>query len=179
MTPLMRLSGNRQPSPTHDSGFSLPEAMVSSLIFMVVASQSASLFGHSLGALGKARLRDGINAAIAADLENVRHEVFTWAADTTPSADGQLSYTPVAAACSNGTLATQLLADRSSALPAQSSFTPGSSSSPLPNVNITRSISVDPADANVLLVHYTTANGSLVSVQQTTALVPPAQGWCP
>ena len=152
--------------------------MVSSVLLMLVVSQSASLFSQSLGALGKARLRDGINAAIAADLEQVRHEVFTWAADTTPSLDGQLSYSPIASACNSGTLATQLLADRTAALPSQRSFTPGSSSSPLPGVTISRSISVDPTDTNVLLVRYTTQSGSLVNVQQTTALVPPAQGWC-
>ena len=146
---------------------------------MLVVSQSAGLFSQSLGALGKARLRDGVNAAIAADLEQVRHEVFTWAADTTPSVDGQLSYSPPKAVCDSGTLATQLLADRTTALPSQRSFTPGSSASPLPGISISRSISVDSDDANVLLVHYTTSSGSVVSVQQTTALVPPAQGWCP
>lgn len=145
--------------------------MVSSVLLMLVVSQSASLFSQSLGALGKARLRDGVNAAIAADLEQVRHEVFTWSADATPSLDGQLSYSPLKAACDGGTLATQLLADRSTALPGQKTLTSG--------ISINRTISVDPDDANVLLVRYTTQNGSLVSVQQTTALVPPAQGWCP
>jgi hypothetical protein len=145
--------------------------MVSSVLLMLVVSQSASLFSQSLGALGKARLRDGVNAAIAADLEQVRHEVFTWAADATPSLDGQLSYSPLKAACDGGTLATQLLADRSTALPGQKTLTSG--------ISINRTISVDPDDANVLLVRYTTQSGSLVSVQQTTALVPPAQGWCP
>jgi len=145
--------------------------MVSSVLLMLVVSQSASLFSQSLGALGKARLRDGVNAAIAADLEQVRHEVFTWSADATPSLDGQLSYSPLKAACDGGTLATQLLADRSTALPGQKTLTSG--------ISINRTISVDPDDANVLLVRYTTQSGSLVSVQQTTALVPPAQGWCP
>jgi len=145
--------------------------MVSSVLLMLVVSQSASLFSQSLGALGKARLRDGVNAAIAADLEQVRHEVFTWSADATPSLDGQLSYSPLTAACDGGTLATQLLADRSTALPGQKTLTSG--------ISIDRTISVDPDDANVLLVRYTTQSGSLVSVQQTTALVPPAQGWCP
>jgi len=144
---------------------------VSSVLLMLVVSQSASLFSQSLGALGKARLRDGVNAAIAADLEQVRHEVFTWSADATPSLDGQLSYSPLTAACDGGTLATQLLADRSTALPGQKTLTSG--------ISIDRTISVDPDDANVLLVRYTTQSGSLVSVQQTTALVPPAQGWCP
>lgn len=145
--------------------------MVSSVLLMLVVSQSASLFSQSLAALGKARLRDGVNAAIAADLEQVRHEVFTWSADATPSLDGQLSYSPLKAACDGGTLATQLLADRSTALPGQKTLTSG--------ISINRTISVDPDDANVLLVRYTTQSGSLVSVQQTTALVPPAQGWCP
>jgi len=145
--------------------------MVSSVLLMLAVSQSASLFSQSLGALSKARLRDSVNAAIAADLEQVRHQVFAWAADTTPSVDGQLSYSPPAAACNGGTLATQLLADRSTALPGQKTLTSG--------ISINRTISVDPDDANVLLVRYTTHSGSLVSVQQTTALVPPAQGWCP
>jgi hypothetical protein len=153
--------------------------MVSSVLLMLVVSQSAGLFSQSIGALGKARLRDGVNAAIAADLEQVRHQVFTWSADATPKADGQLSYSPLKAACDAGTLATQLLADRPAALPGQHSFTPGSDTSPLPGVTISRNISVDPDDTNVLLVRYTTSSGSLVSVQQTTALVPPAQGWCP
>lgn len=175
--------------------------MVSSVLLMLVVSQSASLFSQSLGALGKARLRDGVNAAIAADLEQVRHEVFTWSADATPSLDGQLSYSPLKAACDGGTLATQLLADRSTALASQKTLTfggnnsnggtppadnPVNSTPPLSigaggstSISINRTISVDPGDANVLLVRYTTQSGSLVSVQQTTALVPPAQGWCP
>ena len=41
------------------------------------------------------------------------------------------------------------------------------------------SISVDPSDANVLLVRYSTSGSTLVTVDQNTALVPPAQGWCP
>ncbi len=153
--------------------------MVSSVLLMLVVSQSAGLFSQSIGALGKARLRDGVNAAIAADLEQVRHQVFTWSADPTPKVDGQLSYSPLKAACDAGTLATQLLADRFDNLPTQHSFTPGSATSPLPGVTISRNISVDPTDTNVLLVRYTTQSGSLVNVQQTTALVPPAQGWCP
>ena len=149
--------------------------MVSSVLLMLVVSQSASLFSQSLGALGKARLRDSVNAAIAADLEQVRHEVFTWAADTTPSVDGQLSYSPIASACNAGTLATSLLSDRSSTLPTQATL----SSQALPGISIHRSISVDPSDADVLLVRYSTSGSTIVSVDQNTALVPPAQGWCP
>jgi len=162
-------------APRRDGGFSLTEAMVSSVLLMLVVSQSASLFSQSLGALSKARLRDSVNAAIAADLEQVRHQVFAWAADTTPSVDGQLSYSPPAAACNGGTLATQLLSDRSATLPTQSSVT----SQAVPGISIERTISVDANDADVLLVRYATSNSTLVNVQQNTALVPPAQGWCP
>ena len=172
---VAHLRRHRRQRPPSDGGFSLTEAMVSSVLLMLVVNQSAGLFSQSLNALGKARLRDSVNAAIAADLEQVRHEVFTWAADTTASVDGQLSYSPIASACNAGTLASALLTDRSATLPAQSSVT----SHAVPGISIHRTITVDPSDTNVLLVRYSTSGSNLVTVDQNTALVPPAQGWCP
>jgi len=174
-TAVAHLHRHRRQRPPSDGGFSLTEAMVSSVLLMLVVSQSAGLFSQSLNALGKARLRDSVNAAIAADLEQVRHEVFTWAANTTASVDGQLSYSPIASACNAGTLASALLTDRSATLPAQSSVT----SHAVPGISIRRTITVDPSDTNVLLVRYSTSGSNLVTVDQNTALVPPAQGWCP
>lgn len=98
-------------------------------------------------------------------------------ADSTPSVDGQLSYSPPEAACKDSTPApaTQLLCDRSATLPSQSSVT----SQAVPGISIQRTISVDPDDGDVLLVRYATNNSILVNVKQNTALGPPAQGWCP
>ena len=74
---------------TISGGVGLPEALVSSTILMVMVSQSSGLFADSMGGLSKSRLRDGLNASIAADIELVRDQVLNFRSS---QASGQLSF---------------------------------------------------------------------------------------
>lgn len=158
------------------AGVGLVDAMVSSSILMVVVSQSAGLFGSSMNALSNSQLRDGLNAAISADMERVRHEVADWA--SAASNDGQLAYAPSSEACDAGALGEALLLDKSSELPVASTIDLSNAPTRLQGTTINRTISVDPDNKNLIRISYTTADGSPVSVTQKTTLVTPAQGWC-
>lgn len=158
------------------AGFSQVEVLVGSALLMLAASQSLSLFSTSLQATGKAQLRDGLNAAIHSDLELVRHQVADWARGS--STDGQLSYAPSAASCSQANLGTALLAEKTSTLPATGNLDMSSAPLQLRGITINRSISTVPGNANLLQVSYSTASNSPISVAQTTTLKIPAQGWC-
>lgn len=157
-------------------GVGLVDAMVSSSILMVIVSQSAGLFGNSMDALSNSKLRDGLNAAISADLELVRDEVSNWASGT--SMDGQITYEPGDAECSAGTLGEALLTAKSDVLPVASTLDLSSAPTALRGTTINRSISVDPSNKNLIHISYATADGSPISVNQSTTLATPAQGWC-
>ena len=156
-------------------GLGLVDAMVSSSILMVIATQSLGLIGDSMSAMGKSQMRDGLNAAINADLELVRHNVADWAKTTT---DGQLTYSPDSSACKAGTLATALLADANSGLESgteEVSLT--NAPTKLQGVTINRTISVDPQNKNLIRISYSTDGGS-IDVEQNASMITPAQGWC-
>ena len=157
-------------------GLGLVDAMVSSSILMVIATQSLGLVGNSMSAMGKGQMRDGLNAAINADLELVRHNVASWAKSTT--SDGQNTYNPNSSACDAGTLAAALLADTNSGL--ESGTEPVSlanAPTKLQGVTINRTIGVDPENSNLIKISYSTAGGS-IDVEQNASMVTPAQGWC-
>ena len=158
-------------------GVGLVDAMVSSSVLMLIVSQSAGLFGQSMNALSKGRLRDGLNAAISADMELVRKNVADWASDT--SMGGQLTYAPDTATCDAGTLGQALLADPSSGLSAGTSTVSLSGApTPLQGISIDRTITVDPSNSNLIHVSYATRAGSPIAVEQHATLATPAQGWC-
>ena len=92
------------------NGFSLAEALVSSMIMMTVTSQSLSLMTDSMQAYSKARLRDALYAAVHNDLEDVRHELASWKA--AQSNDGQLIYEPDSSSCSNNTLGSDFIEEK-------------------------------------------------------------------
>jgi len=157
-------------------GVGLVDAMVSSSILMVIVSQSAGLFGNSMNAISNSKLRDGLNAAISADLELVRHEVADWA--SAAQVDGQIRYAPDEASCSAGNLGETLLLDKSTELPVASTIDLSSAPTTLKGVTINRSIAVDPTNKNLIKISYATTDGSAISVNQSTTLSTPAQGWC-
>lgn len=159
-----------------DSGLSQVEVLVASAVLMLTVSQSLSLFGSTLQATGKAQIRDGVNAAINADLEQVRHTVASWSA--TSNSDGQLAYNPDPAVCSQGELGTALLQANASNLPASSVLDLANAPKRLQGIRIARTISTASGSRNLIQVSYATAAGSPVSVSQSTTLVTPAQGWC-
>jgi Tfp pilus assembly protein PilV len=162
---------------TRSAGFSQVEAMVASAILMITVTQSTSLFTNSLQATGKAKLRDGVNAAVNADLERVRNEVSKWATST--NSDGQLAYNPSAAACSSGTLGQTLLTDRANQLPVASTVDLAGVPMRQGPVVVNRSISVPSDNKNLIAISYSTTANSPISLKLNTTLTTPAQGWCP
>jgi hypothetical protein len=151
--------------------------MVASAILMLTVSQATSLFTNSIQATGKAKLRDGLNAAVNADLEQVRHEVANWA--MTAAIDGQLSYSPDTTACTNGTLATALLSDRyDDAPPIVSWLDLSGIPTSQGTVQVKRTLSTS-NNNNLIAVSYATSASSPISLNINSTLSLPAQGWCP
>ena len=157
-------------------GLGLVDAMVSSSILMVIATQSMGLMGDSMAAMGKSQMRDGLNAAISADLELVRHNVADWSKST--SVGGQLTYAPDSSACDAGTLATALLSDTSSGLEiGTEEVSLVDAPTKLQGFTISRTINVDPDNSNLIRISYTT-DGGIINVEQNASMTTPAQGWC-
>jgi len=151
--------------------------LVASAILMMTVAQSTALFTNSMQATGKAKLRDGLNAAVNADLEQVRYEVTKWALTTTN--DGQLAYAPDATSCANGTLAQALLSERSNALPVVSTVDLAGVPMTRGIVQVNRTITVPTDNTNLIAINYTTSTDSPISIKLSTTLTMPAQGWCP
>ena len=130
-------------------------------------------------ALGKSRLRDEINATIHRDLEDVRQVVSAWKADGSMTNNGQLAYLPDTANCNNGTLATALLSDNTTTLPASSILDLSNSSTPLQGLQVSRTIGTSVGNTNLIQVDYSTTSSSSLKTKVNTTLAIPAQGWCP
>ena len=157
-------------------GLGLVDAMVSSSILMVIATQSMGLMGDSMAAMGKSQMRDGLNAAISSDLELVRHNVADWSKST--SVGGQLTYAPDSSACDAGTLATALLSDTNSGLAiGTEQVSLADAPTKLQGFTINRTISVDPDNSNLIRISYST-DGGIINVEQKASMITPAQGWC-
>lgn len=172
---------NKQRSQT--SGFSLVEALVSSMILMTVTSQSLSLMTDSMQAYSKARLQDALYAAVHNNLEEVRHELSDWKA--AQSNDGQLIYAPPSDSCSDNTLGSDLISEKN----AEGKLIDGNID--LSNIPISkRGISINrttttlansssnPGNENIIIVEYTSSPGSLIPIKQKAHLLVTAQGWC-
>ena len=117
----------------------ITEYLVASAILMTMATQASQVFGDSMQAIGKSRLRDGINTSIQRDIEEIREIVSLWSVNTMGT-DGQLSYDPPQSDCENSILATTLLSDQSSLLPASRVLDLSNISTPLQGLQITRTI---------------------------------------
>ncbi|MFL2514953.1 MAG: hypothetical protein ACJ0GX_00025 [Parasynechococcus sp.] len=157
---------------------SITESLIASVILMSIASQSSQVFGDSMQALGKSRLRDGVNTAIQRDIEKIREIVSLWKLDNTMITDGQLSYVPPQADCEDSTLATTLLVDRSEELPASDILDLSNISTPLQGLQIIRTIKTLSGNENLILLEYSTPGSSTIKTQSSTTLSIPAQGWC-
>ena len=156
----------------------LTESMVSSLILVSLATQTGNLFGVSMTALGKSRLRDNVNAAIQRDLEDVRQIVSTWKADASMATNGQLAYSPDATHCQGGTLATALLAEKANELAASKTLDLSSSSTNLQGLTLTRTIGTATNNTNLIQVYYSTSTNSPLKTEFSATLGIPAQSWC-
>lgn len=171
------MNNNTKRYHKHSGGFSQVEALVASAILMFTVGQSTALFTNSMHATGQAKLRDAVNAAVSADLEQVRNEVANWALSTT--SDGQLAYNPDATACSNGTLAKALLTARASQLPAAKTVDLTGIPMHQGTVVINRSITAQSDNNDLVAINYTSTANSAISLKLSTTLTTPAQGWCP
>ena len=60
----------------------ITESLVASAILMTMATQSSQVFGDSMQAIGKSRLRDGINTSIQRDIEKTREIVSLWSVNS-------------------------------------------------------------------------------------------------
>lgn len=157
----------------------LAESLVSSFILVGLVTQTGRLFGDSIQALGKGRLRDGVNAAIHRDLEGVRQLVSTWKVDGSMTTNGQLSYLPDLESCQNGTLASDLLSDNAGVLSTVSVLNQSGGSAALQGIQVARTIGTVVGNENLIQVDYATSGSSSVKAELSTTLVIPAQGWCP
>ena len=155
----------------------ITESLVASAILMTMATQASQVFGDSMQAIGKSRLRDGINTSIQRDIEEIREVVSLWSVNTMGT-DGQLSYDPPQSDCEESILATTLLSDESSQLPASQALSLSNISSPLQGLQITRTIQTLPGNENLILVNYSTTGNSKIKTQVSTTLSIPAHGWC-
>ncbi len=151
--------------------------MVASAILMLTVTQSTAMFTQTIEATGQARLRDGLNAAINADLEQVRHQVSTWVLSS--ANDGQLAYAPPTQACADGTLAGALLAEQTSQLPPVSTIDLSGVPFGAETITVTRTIGTSPDNTNLLTVKYEATEGASTTTKLNTTLITPAQGWCP
>jgi len=155
----------------------ITESLVASAILMTMATQASQVFGDSMQAIGKSRLRDGINTSIQRDIEEIREIVSLWSINTTGT-DGQLTYNPPQSDCENSILAKTLLSDQSSQLPASQVLNLSNISSPLQGLQITRTIQTLPGNENLILINYSTNGHSKIKTQVSTTMSIPAQGWC-
>lgn len=157
----------------------ITESLVSSFILVSLTVQSGQLFGDSMVALGKSRLRDGVNAAINHDLEHVRQTVASWKEDSSMATNGQLDYQPDLIHCKNATLGIALLNDHPTSLSASSTVDLSQSQTPLQGLSVKRVIRTVDGNENLIQVYYRTTGSNTVRTQISTTLSIPAQGWCP
>ena len=157
----------------------LTESLISSFILVALTTQTGQLFGDSIEALGKSRLRDSVNAVIHRDIEDVRRIIASWKADVSMQANGQLAYSPEKIQCENGTLATAFLSESSNTLPASLNLNLSSIKTPLRNLIVLRTIEEVSGNANLIQVNYTTIGNTSLKTEANTTFTIPAQGWCP
>jgi len=150
----------------------LTESLVSSFILIAMATQSGKLFGDSIQALDKSRLRDRVNAVIHQDIEEVRDRVALWKIDNSMTVNGQLAYIPNENHCVEGTLATALLNDNTQELPATTTVMQ------FEGLTVERNVRTATGNANLIQVNYFTSGSNRIKTEISTTLSIPAQGWC-
>lgn len=157
----------------------LTESLISSFILVALTTQTGQLFGDSIQALGKSRLKDSVNAVIHRDIEDVRRIIASWKADVSMQTNGQLAYLPDKIQCENGTLATAFLSESANTLPAAFNLNLSSIKTPLRNLIVLRTIEEVSGNANLIQINYTTSGNTSLKTEVNTTLTIPAQGWCP
>lgn len=79
----------RRPLRSQQSGFSLPEVLVSSALLAMVVVNSSQVYLQSGQTLNRSSLRDASYALIAEDLDNLRRETWRWACESGSGCTGQ------------------------------------------------------------------------------------------
>lgn len=172
----------------------LTESLVSSFLLMLLAGQSGRVFTQSMKAVGDTQVRDQVALSISQDLEQVRNTVNLWQVDAENldgnglPLNGEMAYQPDAGMCETDTLAVGLITDSAALGEDAGELVESSSTTQLikPNIlvegtglRLTRTISSDASNENLLKVHYSVNGEVLQHSDQSTTLVMPAQAWCP
>ena len=171
----------------------LTESLVSSFLLTLLASQSGRVFTHATKALGDTNVRDQVALSISRDLEQVHNTVNRWQVvkeNLDPNGlplNGEMAYQPSPSMCENNTLAANLILN-GDAMGDAGTLTQGETTTQridnaIPvgttGMTLTRTISSDATNENLLKVHYALNASSLKHSGQSTTLDMPAQAWCP
>ncbi len=175
----------------------LPEGVAAASVLAIFTSVSLQSFTSSMKVVGSAKLRDDVSAAISSDLAKIRRAADEWKLDTTTVNDegitiaAEINYTPNdpnTDMCDNGTIALDFLkedsllpvADYGSAVDNTSSWTRTKPDIMPENtkVTLTRTISSDSSNYNLLKVSYAANSASLSNSNSSSTMIMPAQAWC-
>ena len=196
----------RRPIRSQQSGFSLPEVLVSSALLAMVVVNSSQVYLQSGQTLNRSSLRDASFALIAEDLDNLRRDTWRWACESGSGCTGQASdadqpvayktgrsgsdviasYRQACGFASNGSRIPQTLAslmlsevDAPSLLILPWSKEDEAAPAHSHFVTIQRTLKVNAVDANQLDVSYSTTEDSKIKVELKASLTPEALAWCP
>lgn len=174
--------------PSPESGFSLPEVMVSALLLAMVVANSAQIYFRSGKNVNASTLRDSVYARIAADIEALRGETWRWACMDgaacyseknngqglnyktagIPNSNGTMDAGPYAYACMTNTLASAMQNEYASDQAKNDMLTnrllevTSDTRSPLylyrNKIKIQRTVVIDPEDSNSFRLTYLAVN---------------------
>ena len=185
----------------------LPEAVVATSALAIFTSVSLQSFTSSMKVVGSAKVRDDVSAVISSDLAKIRRAADEWKLDTTTvNSEGittaaEINYcekdendpTDLGCdeMCANGTIALDFLkdGDTEGLLPTEdygsvvdntSSWTRTKSDIMPENkkVTLTRTISSESSNYNLLKVSYVTSSTIMSNSNSTSTIIMPAQAWC-
>ena len=161
------------------SGFSITESLIAATILLASTNFTVQFFNRSNESLNLSKLSDYAHAIVENDLEMIRSNLSNWTADTS-SATGMSSYSPPDAACQSRSLAKAFLNDPASSQATSYGLDLSQSPVPLQGLAVDASLSVDPNNANLLRVEYSSdaSPNAPVQINQQALLLSPAQGWC-
>ena len=176
----------------------LPEAVVATSALAIFTSVSLQSFTSSMKVVGSAKVRDDVSAVISSDLAKIRRAADEWKLDTTAA---EINYcekdendpTDLGCdeMCANGTIALDFLkdGDTEGLLPTEdygsvvdntSSWTRTKSDIMPENkkVTLTRTISSESSNYNLLKVSYVASSTIMSNSNSTSTIIMPAQAWC-
>ena len=172
----------------------LTETIVATAALTIFTAVSLQSFTSSMKVVGSSKLRDQVSVAITADLGKIRRTADEWQIDqSTIDAEGltvaaEINYTPTTLMCENGTIALDFLKDGDQfpqeeygALSETTSDWRRVKTDILTDnakVSLTRTVSSESTNENLLKVSYTIDSSVLANSNSTSYIVMPAQAWC-